>query len=387
MTEFTTQARRLMDGRGMTLRALARAAYCDPSLLSKVLSGKREPSREMARALDGALAAGGALAAAAAAAAPVSPASAEAVAWAARNPRHPGTGAVDALGGVLAAQRRAEDLVGSAETLVPVLAQLGVVEALAREARGPGRLAAVHMGAQWAQFTGWLHASTGKQGRARMRLSQALEWAVEAGDPDLLSEVLSFQGHTAYMAGQAGPAIGLSQAARRDPGAYPGQLAISAAQEAKGHALEGSARQAERLLDEAGELAALAAARPGEAPPWLYYHTDGFWDLQAGEAYAHLAGRPVYRRRAVESITAGYAALPPGSRGSEWAAEYLVRLAALHVLDGDADAAAEAGARAAAVARATGSLRLYVMLRRLRGQLAERWPGAPQAAALDEALH
>jgi transcriptional regulator with XRE-family HTH domain len=384
MADFTTEVRRLMAERGMSLRALARAASYDPSLLSRVLNGKQHPSQKMAAVLDAALQAGGSIRRAAI---PVEPGAPEAIAWARRNPRRAGHDAVQALGDVLAAQRRTEDALGSAAILKPVLTQLANVETIVREARGPSRLAAVHMGAQWAQFAGWLYMSAGKRPSARVRLSQALEWAVEAGDRDLLSEVLSFQGHAAYLAGEAGATIGLSQAARRDAGTYPGQLAISAAQEAKGHAMEGSAREADRLLDESDALAELARQRAEEAPPWLYYHTDGFFDLQRGEVYAHLAASPHYRQRAVEAITAGYAVLPADAQGSEWGAEYLVRLAVLHARGSDAEQAAATGMRAAAIARATSSLRLYAMLRKLRAEMDARWPGAAEAIALDEALH
>jgi transcriptional regulator with XRE-family HTH domain len=66
MTDFTEVVRRWKDERGVSLRALARAAPCDPSLLSRILSGKQRPSGQMAAALDNALGAGGQITAAAA---------------------------------------------------------------------------------------------------------------------------------------------------------------------------------------------------------------------------------------------------------------------------------------------------------------------------------
>jgi transcriptional regulator with XRE-family HTH domain len=387
MSDFGGELARLMTERGVGVRQLARACYVNPGHISNIRNGKARPSPTMAEVIDGYFGAGGELARHVPQAGSAEPEDAEAIAWARRNPRHAGDAAVQALAGVLASQRRTEDLTGSAAVLKPVLTQLTAVEAIAREARGPSRLAVVRMGAQWAQFAGWLLTTTGKQAKARARLSQSLEWAVESGDRDLLSEVLSFQGHAALTAGDLGAVIGLSQAARRDPCIYPGQLAISAAQEAKGHALDGNASEADRLLDESGGLAGRARERADEAPPWLYYHTDGFFDLQRGEVYAHLADSSHYRQRAMEAITAGYAALPADSQGAEWAAEYLVRLASLHVRDGDAEQAVALGMRAATIARTAGSLRLYGMLRKLRADLEGRWPGAPEAVAIEEALH
>jgi transcriptional regulator with XRE-family HTH domain len=387
MSDFGTELVRLMAERGTGVRQLARACYVNPGHISNIRNGKAQPSHRLAELIDTYLGAGGELARHVPETAPLEPEDVEAIAWAQRNPRHIGEGVVHVFAGVLASQRRTEDLVGSAAVLKPVLTQLDTVEGIVREARGPSRIATVHMGAQWAQFAGWLLTATGKHAKGRERLAQSLQWAVESSDRDLLSEVLSFQGHAALVAGHPGDVIGLSQAARRDPGTYPGQLAISAAQEAKGHALDGNPRDADRLLDESDTLADKAREHAGEAPPWLYYHTDGFFDLQRGEVYAHLADRPHYRQRAVEAITTGYAALPADAQGAEWAAEYLVRLAGLHVQDGDAEQAAGLGLRAAAIARAAGSLRLYGMLRGLRAGLEGRWPGSPEAAAIEEALH
>jgi hypothetical protein len=244
----------------------------------------------------------------------------------------------------------------------------------------------VHTGAQWEQFAGWLFANTGQAAEGDRCLSQALQMAVEAGEVNLVSEVLSFQGHAAYVAGNPGPVVGLSQAAQRDRSAYPGQLAISAAQEAKGLAMSGDAHDVDRLLDQADALAAAAAEHREDAPPWLYYHTDGFFDLQRGEAYGHLARDPRYQVRASAALAAGYAALPPGARSSEWGAEYLVRLADVHALGGDAEQACATFLRAASIARATGSPRLSRMLRWLEAGMTARWPGDARVSELAEAL-
>lgn len=378
-----------MAEQGLSLRELARRAHLDPGMLSKVLNGHRPVSPYVGAAIGDALGAREVLTQAADV--PVfdggyTPDGWERLEHAAGHPRRPDPATAGTLAAVLDAQRRAEDTLGSGAVMRPVLAQLVVLEDMVREARGPHRQAIVHQAAQWAQFAGWLHANTGQQREADRRLSQALQWALEAGDVDLISEVLSFQGHAAYIAGYPGPVIGLSKAARRDRGAYPGQLAISAAQEAKGFAMEGSGREADRLLDEADELAQQARSRKDEAPPWLYYHTDGFFDLQRGEAYWYLAADPHYRARSARSLEAGFAALPASAQGSEWGAAYLLHLAAVHARGGDAEQACAAAARAAAIARQTNSTRLYRMLRRLRSALSARWPRSACVAELTDAL-
>ena len=323
MADFAGEVRRLMRERGMSLRTLAKAAGYDASYLSRVLNGKKPSSPHMAKCLDDALGADGKIIGAAASVfdGGLAEDRRDRLDRAARKPRSADLTTVDALSEVLASQRRMEDCLGSEAMLRPVQAQMAVIEALASEARGQVRPRLVHVAGQWAQFLGWLYANTGNPGKGDLWLRRALGWAVEAGDVNLISEVLSFQGHAAWIAGQPGPLIGLSQAARRDAGAYPGQLAISAAQEAQGRAMTGDARDVDRLLDEADELAARARERPGDAPPWLYYHSPGFFALQRGLAYRYLAADPGYRRRAAAALADGHTQLAPGDQASEWGAD------------------------------------------------------------------
>ncbi len=385
MSELGSEVGRLLAERGMSLRQAARLAHYDVSYLSKVVNGHKPGSPGLAAALDEVLGAGGTLAGIAAGGA-LNPDDAGRLGRAASRPRGTDPAAAGVLAELLASQRRTEDCLGSRAMLRPAAAQMTVIENLAREARGHARPQLVHIAGQWAQFLGWLYTNTGDHGNGGAWLRLALGWAVEAGDVNLISEVLSFQGHAAYVAGQPGPAVGLSQAARRDASAYPGQLAISAAQEAKGRAMTGDARDVDRLLGQADELAGRARERAADAPPWLYYHTDGFFELQRGEAYAYLAGDPHYQARAAAALTSGYAALPASARESEWGAEYLVRLAGVHARGGDLEQACAAALQAAAAGRQMESARLQKMLARLRAGMARRWPADARVAELAEAL-
>jgi len=387
---FAEALRACMAERGISGYALAKLVPCDAALVSRYASGKQEPSARMARKFDEVLGAGGRLAAlavrAAPAAVPADPGGLERLAWARQHPRRIDEAAVESLAGVLTAQRHAEDTLGSAAILPPVMAQLDMVGELVAEARGPVRPALVDIAGQWAQFAGWLHASVRNDATSIRLHDRALGWATEADDVNLISETISMKGHVAWMAGQPGAVIGLSQAAQRDPRAFPGQHAISAAQEARGHAMTGDANTAERKLDEAMMLAQAADERPGESPPWLYYHSPAFFDLQRGIVLGYFANVPRYRDLALASLTAGYAGLPPEEQASEWGAGYLVHMAAVHERSGDPDRAAAAALAAARVARQTGSPRLRGMLAPLCGRLSARWPAHPAVIALAEAL-
>src|SRR5262249_32696344 len=119
----------------------------------------------------------------------------------------------------------------------------------------------------------------------------------------------------------------------------------------------------DRLLGEAGELAAATVEHRGPVRPWHYYRLPAFFDLEAGLVH-RLLGRdqPRHNRRAVELLTAGLAGLPPEMRYAEWAGEYAYHLAAAHLQARDATAARPVITGLRGVARATRSARLRSLL-------------------------
>lgn len=391
MTAFGDELRRLLGGRGMTLREAARRAHCDSGYLSKLARGERPPpGPALAATLDRLLRADGALVAAAAAARPddiPGPEGRAQIAHARHQPRRVSTGAVDALAAVLAVQRHAEDVLGSAAVLPAVSVQLNqTITPMVIGARGPLRPAVVEMAAQWAQYAGWLHASQRQAGAASRLFDRGLEWAVEAASVNLISEIVSMKGQLAWMVGQPGPVIGLSQAAQRGDGLYPGQVAISAAQEARGHAMAGDGAEAERKLALALQRVQDAADRADEAPPWLYYHSPAFWDMQRGLVYRHLAHDARYYGLAVRALSEGHAGLPADQRSSDWGAVFLYHLAAVHAQAGEVGPAAAVALEVAAIAHRTTSARLLAMLGPLHRSLARRYPADATVAELGEAL-
>lgn len=391
MTSFGDELRRFLAERGMTLREAARRAHCDSGYLSKIARGERPPpGPALAAALDRLLRGDGALVAAAQASRSddiPGPEGRARLAHARHHPHRISAGAVDALAAVLAVQRRAEDALGSAAVLPAVAAQLKeTITPLVIEARGPVRPAVVEMAAQWAQYAGWLHASQRQSAAASSLFDRGLEWAVEVGSVNLISEIVSMKGQLAWIAGQPGPVIGLSQAAQRGDGLYPGQVAISAAQEARGHAMAADAAAAERTLGLALERAEQAAERRDEAPPWLYYHSDAFWSLQRGLVYRHLAHDARYYGRAVQALSQGHAGLPADQRFSDWGAVFLYHLAAVHAQAGDTASAAAVALEVAAIAHRTASGRLLAMLGPLHRSLGRRYPADAAVASLGEAL-
>lgn len=385
---FADLLRALMGAQGVSVAGLARLVPCDKALISRYRSGQQAPSQRMADRIDDVLGAGGRLALLAGR----SPGDGlndddrARLAWTASHPRQLDTSAVGSLAVLLNAQRHAEDVLGSAAIMGPVTSHLASVTGLAAEARGPVREALVDVAGQWAQFAGWLHASLRDDAGAIRLNQQALELATEAANASLASEVISMTGHVHWLAGRPGAVIGLSRAAQRDLAAFPGQHAISAAQEARGYAMTGDAEAAERKLDDALDHAAAAEDHAADAPPWLYYHSASFFELQRGIVLGYFAAEPRYRDIAAAALESGYAGLAGDERGSEWGAGYLVHLAAVHERAGDLEHAAATAARAARVARRSGSPRLRELLRPLAVRLAARLPHDPAVAEVADAL-
>lgn len=389
MADFGTEVRRLMAAHGFSLRELARRAGCDAGQLSKVLNGRKPASPHLAGRLGDVLGDRDRLVQAAAG--PVfngllAPEARDRLNWAASHPGRADAAAVESLANVLAAQRKAEDALGSKIILRPVLAQLAVVDSLAAEARGPLRPAVIDVAQQWAQFAGWLYLNVADNRRSAARFRQALEHATEIGDRTMISTVLSFRGYAAWRAGDAGPVIGLAQAARQDARAALSQRAYAAALEARGHALAGDAAPAERKIGEAIELAAELDGRPEETRPWSYWYSDAFFQCQKGMVLSHFAHIPRLRDQAAAALCAGYEALPEEEKLSDWAGGYLAALAAVYERAGDAEQACAVALDAASIANRTGSARLRGMLARLRDQMAIRWPDDGRVAELTEAL-
>lgn len=401
MNDFPGTLRALMTQRGVSACELARQLPCDPSLISRYRNGRQKPSAKMARRLDEVLGADGVLAALADSTLPgrravlaggllaggllgVGPEVLERLAWTQRHPPQIDSVTVESLADVLAAQRRAEDALGSAAILRPVLAQLTVVEDLVKQAHGSVRPGLVQVAQQWAQFAGWLCRDTGDLPGARACCAQALEWAAELGDRSMIATVLVERSYMAAEAGEVGAMIGLAQGAQRDTRAATEQRALAAGLEARGYAMAGDSAGAERGLGQAQDLAAALANRSQDGRPWSYWMTPAFFQKVAGFTCGYLAGTD---HRWHDRAVALLAARPETSEAALWApAAYLTHLAFAHARAGDVEQACATAVDASGAARRTGSARHAAMLTQIHAGLQARWPGDTRVAELAEAL-
>lgn len=319
---FPSRLRALRRERGLSLRSLARLTYLGKSYLHDFETGARTPTRERAAQLDDALKAGGELAVM------VGDGDDDPLGYAVAHPRRADRVAVAKLAVHLAAARRQEDRLGAAAMLPCTTGQLAVVTDLMREACGALRPRIASVSAQWAQFAGWLNLARGRRLRAGALLDQALEWATEADDREMVATVLSFKGHAGWLAGQLGPTIGLTEAALRDPTVYVGQRAYDMYQLARARAAVGDRDGAVAAIAAGSDLAAESMGYTGPRPPWHYYKSRAFFLLEAGLAHAQLGGHA----RAADLLRQGLAGLPPELREADWVSGYRDTLADNHRL-------------------------------------------------------
>jgi hypothetical protein len=175
---------------------------------------------------------------------------------------------LDWLDRLLAEHRRAEDEIGSRPLMGLMRQQLRTVVDLYGGARGPLADRVVRLAAEHAQFLAWMAQDQGQTAAALAWYDRSHEWALEAGDANMAATTLSMKAHMAWSGGRGDRCVRLAEAARWSaPGASLGVQGMAAQMAARGHALNGAADDADRLLDEAQELIGRAARHPEDEPP------------------------------------------------------------------------------------------------------------------------
>jgi transcriptional regulator with XRE-family HTH domain len=322
MESFGDELRRLRRAAGLSQPQLATLVPISQTSLSRYENGRQSPDPGTVDRLEEILETNGVLRALAgelpARARGAAPDDRDRLSFVAKHPRSVDERALAALSRVLAESRLMEDQFGPHLVLEPACGYLRVVERLALDARGALRPRVVDVAAQWAQFAGWLHAATDQRVRAARWFDRVLEWSAESGNATLHANALSYKGHLAWMAGNVGPMVGLSQAAQRNRDVHVSQRAFDAMQEARGHAMAGDVLDADRALGVATERVE-RISDAAELPPWSYYYDLSFWTLQRGLIYRYL---PERREQAAQLLQAGLAALPVEQQAAEWLGDY-----------------------------------------------------------------
>ncbi|MER7401046.1 helix-turn-helix domain-containing protein [Streptomyces sp. NPDC000070] len=218
---------------------------------------------------------------------------------------------LDWLDRLLAEHRRAEDVIGSRPLVDVMRNQLHTVVDLYAGARGTLADRVIRLASEHAQFLAWMAQDQGQTAAALAWYDRSHEWALEAGDPNMAATTLSMKAHMAWSGGRGTRCVRLAEAARWSaPGTSLGVQGMAAQMAARGHALNGDADDAQRLLDEAQTLITRAAEHPEDEPPWMYFYGETWFTLQRGMAALHLRNW----QTAIDHLTTGLDALPEDYR-------------------------------------------------------------------------
>ncbi|MGP4027203.1 helix-turn-helix domain-containing protein [Actinomadura sp. 3N407] len=342
----------LMEERGVSLQSLAAAVPCNAGYLSRVRNGLRTPRETIAERLDDLLNAGGTLVALLPR--PPRPLAAMSVE---RCMEYMTPARMDAvlthLGELWHALVRTDNLLGPRHALDGVNLQLGILTPLLAAARPSQRERVLRLAARYAESAAWLHEDAGNLSRSRRWTSQAMDWAVEAGDRHMVAWVLFRRSQQADAAAEM---LGLAEAARREQRDEPSlMLAAILQQTAHGHALDSDETACHAALEQARTFAATDDAADAAAGHGAFC-TPAYLDMQRGRCLSRL-GRP---DRAIPALAAALSGLPVAYQRDRGVAH--AELAAAYLADDQPEPAAVAAGEALTIAQGSGSARIGGMV-------------------------
>ncbi|WP_232303714.1 helix-turn-helix transcriptional regulator [Pseudofrankia sp. DC12] len=269
--------------------------------------------------------------------------------------------------------------VGPAQVLPPVLAILKVVTRHARDARSGLRRGLLTVGADAAEFAGWLYRDLHDQVSAGYWYDRAMEWAQAAQDLPMQGYILLRKSQMAYSERDAGQVLALAQAAYAGPWQLPRRVRAEVLQqEARGLAMTGEPIDlVERKLEEARAL--LAVADEGPTSPLGAGYDEGTWRLRSASCYVE-AGKPRLAAAFFADVLAG------GTLAQRDEAYYRARRAVACALAGEPDDASQEALLALTLAGSTSSERTRCEVARVV-RILTPWQSHPGPQALRSALH
>lgn len=403
MEAFGAAVRRLREGRGVSLRALAAVANIDPGNLSRIENGRRGslPTRPIIKALDDKLQAGGELLAhleggpwildgglwkpadsdRLAAELLVRKPSAEnagnlAHLWliseppqvtAAQAGRRVGIGEVRLVEARVRQLRELDDFLGGGDTYALVTGELAATAttlATCSYTEAVGKRLLVALG-ELCQLAGWTLSDAGHYARAERTYLLGVSAAHAGGDRAVAANNLSSLAYQEANVGDPAKAVTLAKSAYAGARhhATPKTRALLGERIAWSAARARDAQGAERALSAVEADYVGPTAADGE-PSWLYWLTPEEVEVMAGRVWTELE-RPLRAVPILERAIAGY-----GDDTGRETALYRSWMAESLALANEPEQAADAATSALRLTREAGSVRaddrVTVMRRRLR---------------------
>ncbi len=292
--------------------------------------------------------------------------------------RYQGGPAADYFRAQLDHAKRDDGRVGPKKTLPVVLGLLGAIEQQARDVKPKARRVLLSVGADAAEFAGWLYRDIHQPGQAGFWYDRAMEWAQEADDAAMQGYVLLKKSQMAYDERDALRVLTLAQAGSHARWQLPPRARAEVTQqEALGLAMTGEPLDAvKQKLDEAHELLTTV---PDDGPTLLgAYFTEHTLLLRNAVTYTE-AGKP---GMAVELFGE---AISMGTLSRRDTGFFTARRAAAVALCGEPDTAAQLGRESAEVAHTMKSERTLRVLSEVLHTL-DRWSARPAVRDFRESL-
>lgn len=370
MADLYAVAKRLMDERGISNNALARALHHDPSYVSKALRGIKPCGPALARAIDDALSAGGEVIAAAARS---SPATVPLVTEDYVPPE-----LADYFASQLASHYAADRFLGPGRLIPVARAQYDLLCDVADTAAGDVRAQLWSVAAGFAALIGWLYQDAGDLTASARWHDVMIERAHRSHDPQLVGFSLHCKAMLQADMGDGRGVLDLTSAGLSQRGLIPKARVLLLQQAAHGWSLaggDGAAGECDRLLGEAAELMDDIA----DDYPWGACQSPHYIEAQR----ATVATRLGLDREAAGMWDELIPAMPQSSRRDlgVFAARHAQALAGM----GEPEHAVAVVQSVVPVAVQSGSARMRAELRTVRARM-EPWKGQSPWRELEEAL-
>ncbi|KUH39680.1 MULTISPECIES: helix-turn-helix domain-containing protein [Streptomyces] len=392
---FGTELRRRRIEAGLTMGELASRVHYSKGQLSKVETGAKPPSPQLARLCDAELAARGALEAllpppvrTQSGPIPAGPSGDHGPTLGRRQLLGAGAAGVLALGtqapaahgdtggetllevsrGLFDEFRRLGQSAPPTAVLPALVEQIRLLRSLAERTGRHTARGLVGLAARYAEFAGWMAQEGGDDVAALRWTEQAVALAAAAGDEHLASYAHVRRALITYYRGNAHETVALSRSAQSG-GLPPRIRGLASQRRAQGHALAGEYDACMRNLDEARELLGIASQIDG-APVIGTAHVADPAAMTMGWCLVDL-GRPA---QAVEVLDRECLRIPAQALRTQ--ARYGLRRSLAHALAGDLDEACGIADRLLLTADIVGSATIAVDLRRL-GRTLSRYSHHP----------
>lgn len=416
-TLFSAELRHRRQAAGLSLGDLAAATHYSKGYLSKVETGIKPASIDVARRCDAALNAGGTLVALVAPRVTASPVDGEALdegeVWmmafdpggggqftpvSRRHALAAGAGSLlewrlgDSVSpvvmddeavarfGAVFAEIRALGLATSPVAVLPVvIAQTHTLRGLAASADEPTRQKLLLLAGRHAEYAGWMAQEAGDERAALWWTDAAVKFANAAGDKDLQAYSSVRKAGVLLYRNDATGVIDLARQAQRRSGVSRRIRGLAARREAQGHALAGDRDDCLRALDRAAELLDTSAKDASGTPPLGSTSTPNQHLLVTGWCLYDL-GRP---REGAEILDRAVADIPPTANRA--AARFGARRALAHAAAGQIEHACSIASETITAAALIDSATIRSDLRQLARTL-NRWHTNPAVRDLQPRL-